>query len=150
MRRERLPRFEIPGGDPSVPRVLSRPFGSFFLNRRVIVLRSNSHQINDGRSPSNRGTMELKRIFSFPSSNARDFGNLTVAARTLFESTRLGNGCFTVYEVNVSTLAESDFRKNGNAARMSRTWLIKEVSTAFCQVASSTFRMSPKVVRPRW
>src|SRR5687767_116836 len=89
------------------------------------------------------GMMELKRIFSLPSSIARDLVNPTVAARTLFESTKFGRGCFTVYEVNVRTDGESDFRKCGKAARIRRTWLMKDESTAFCQVFSSKVSKEP-------
>ena len=60
-----------------------------------------------------------------------------MASRTLFDKTRLGNGCLTEYDVIVSTLAAFDFRKWGSAARMSRTWLMKERLTAFSHVASS-------------
>ena len=65
-----------------------------FLARKAIRSLTRSVSVQPGR-------MELKRIFSFPSSNARDLVKPTVAARILFERTRLGSGCLTVYEVNV-------------------------------------------------
>src|ERR1043166_8469835 len=60
-----------------------------FLARKAISSAIRSVLVQPGR-------MELKRIFSFPSSNARDLVKATVAARRLFERTRLGSGCLTV------------------------------------------------------
>ena len=58
---------------------------------------------------------------SFPNSRANVFVSPIVAARIEFDNMRFGIGCFTDYEVTVSTLPCSDNRSKGNIVRISLT-----------------------------
>src|ERR1700690_442803 len=91
------------------------------------------------------GRMELNRMPSPPSSNARLFVSPIVARRMLLDRTRLDSGCLTEYEVIVKTLAAFDFLKYGRAARIIRTWLRKDKLTAFSHAASSNVSKAPEI-----
>lgn len=67
------------------------------------------------------GNIELKRIPRFPNSRASDLVKPTVAAQTLLDSIKLGEGCFTEIDVIVRTDGLLDFCNAGKAARINRT-----------------------------